>query len=87
MQQVLGALLNYLQSENVNGDSAVQPVRDIFAMSTKALYQVGRTDAFQAAASDTGLNSLKEVQAKVMYFPLSCDEERLRRTKRAVVFI
>ena len=46
-------------------------------MSTKALDQVGRADAFhhivhwKAAASDTGLNNSKDVQAKVLYLPLT----------------
>ena len=54
-------------------------MRDIFAMSTKALDQAGRSGAFhhiirrKAAASDTGLNNLREVQAKVLYLPLSGD--------------
>ena len=39
MQQALGTLLNNLQSEKLNIDSTVQSVRDIFAMSTKALDQ------------------------------------------------
>ena len=77
MQQALGSLLNKLQSDNFNIDSAIQSVRDIFAMSTKALDQVGRAGAFhhivrrKAAASDTGLNNLRDVQAKVLYLPLS----------------
>ena len=46
-------------------------------MSTKALDQVGHAGAFhhivrrKAAASDTGLNYLRDVQAKVLYLPLS----------------
>ena len=66
MQQALGSLLNKLQSDNFNIDSAIQSVRDIFAMSTKALDQVGRAGAFhhivrrKAAASDTGLNNLRD---------------------------
>ena len=76
MQQALGALLSNLQSENVNIDSTVQSVHDIFAMSTKALHQVGRTGAFhhitcrKSAASNTVLISLKEGKPKVMYLPL-----------------
>ena len=77
MQQALGSLLNKLQSDYFNIDSAIQSVRDIFAMFTKALDQVGRAGAFhhivrrKAAASDTGLNNLRDVQAKVLYLPLS----------------
>ena len=50
---------------------------DIFAISTKALDQTGRFGAFhhtiqrKAVASDTGLDNLREVQAKVLYLPLS----------------
>ena len=56
-----------MQSKDTNIDSAIQSIRDIFAMSTKALDQVGRSGAFhhiirrKAAASDSGLNSLKDV--------------------------
>ena len=52
-------------------------MHDIFAKSTKALDHTGRPGAFhyiirrKAAASDTGLNNLREVQAKVFYLPLS----------------
>ena len=94
IQQALGSLLNKLQSKEVNIDSTVQSVRDIFAMSTKALDQVGRTGAFhhiirrKAAVSDTGLNNLKDVQAKVLYLPLTGDgvfgkglEENLKKRK------
>ncbi|MCG8076955.1 MAG: hypothetical protein JAY75_12015 [Candidatus Thiodiazotropha taylori] len=94
IQQALGTLLNKLQSDNINIDSAIQSVRDIFAMATKALDQVGRSGAFhhiirrKAAASDTGLNNLKDVQAKVLYLPLTGDgvfgkglEENLKKRK------
>lgn len=94
IQQALGTLLNNLQSDTTNVDSAIQSVRDIFAMSTKALDQVGRSGAFhhiirrKAAASDTGLNNLKDVQAKVLYLPLTGDgvfgkglEENLKKRK------
>ena len=93
MQQALGTLLNKLQLENLNVDSAIQSVRDIFAMSAKALDQVGSAGAFhhiirrKAAVSDTGLNNLKDVQAKVLYLPLTGDgvfgkglEENLKKT-------
>ena len=60
-------------------DSTIQSVRDIFAMSAKALDQAGQSGAFhlinwrKAGASDSGLNNLREVQAKVLYLPLSGD--------------
>ena len=92
MQQALGTLLNKLQLENPNVDSAIQSVRDIFAMSAKALDQVGRAGAFHhiipRKAADTGLNNLKDVQAKVLYLPLTGDgvfgkglEENLKKRK------
>lgn len=94
VQQALGTLLNKLQAENINIDSAIQSVRDIFAMTSKALDQVGRSGAFhhiirrKAAASDTGLNNLRDVQAKVLYLPLTGDgvfgnglEENLKKRK------
>ena len=77
MQQALGSLLNELQSDNSSIDSAIQSVRDIYAMSTKALDQVGLAGPFhhivrrKAAASDTVLNNLRDVQAKVLYLQLS----------------
>ena len=55
----------------------IQSVRDIFAKSTKALDHTGGPGAFhyiiqrKARASDTGLNNLREEQAKVFYLPLS----------------
>ena len=63
-------------------------------MSTKALDQMGRSGAFfhiirrKAAISDTGLNTLKDVQSKVLFLPLSGDgvfgkglEDRLKHRK------
>ena len=55
----------------------IQSVCDTFAILTKALDQTGRFGAFhhtiqrKAVASDTGLDNLREVQAKVLYLPLS----------------
>ncbi|KAK3093551.1 hypothetical protein FSP39_017216 [Pinctada imbricata] len=94
IQQALGLLLNNLKSTNSNLDSAIQSVRDIFEMSTKTLDQVGRTGAFhhlirrKAAIADTGLHSVKDVQAKIQNLPLSGDgvfgtglEEKLKQRK------
>ena len=39
MQQGLAALIQTLQSDDVNTDRAIQQVRDIFALSTKSLDQ------------------------------------------------
>lgn len=46
MQQGLAALIQILQSDDVNTDRAIQQARDIFAISTKSLDQFGRTGAF-----------------------------------------
>ena len=94
MQQGLGSLMSDLQSKESNIDRCIQTVRDIFNMSTKALDQVGRSGAFfhiicrKAAISDTGLNTLKDVQSKVLFLPLSGDgvfgkglEDRLKHRK------
>ena len=69
LQQALGSLLNSMQSKDFIIDSAIQSVRYILSMSTKALDPVGRSGAFhhivrsKAAVSDSGLNNLKDVQA------------------------
>lgn len=78
LQQVLGTLLNKLESENVSSET-VQLVKDIFAISMKSLDQMGRSGAFhhmirrKGAASDAGFNNIKGVQEKVLYLPLSGD--------------
>ncbi|CAC5425118.1 unnamed protein product [Mytilus coruscus] len=78
MQQGMGALMQTLQSDNVDSDKAIQQVRDVFAISTKSLDQVGRTGTFhhilrrQVAMNDTGLYEIDE--AKDLYdLPLSAD--------------
>ncbi|VDI32325.1 Hypothetical predicted protein [Mytilus galloprovincialis] len=68
MQQTLGTLLERVENENVS-DETCQMVKDLFAISTKSLDQVGRTG--KAAATESGLNNLKDIQAKVLYLPLS----------------
>ena len=93
MQQSLATLMNNIESEGVSSQS-VNLVRDLFDMSTKSLDQVGRSGAFhhlirrKAAAADSGLSNLKDVQAKVLYLPLSSDgvfgkglEEKLEKRK------
>ena len=94
IQQALGLLLTNLKSNVTNIDSAVQTVRDIYDMSTKTLDQVGRAGAFhhivrrKAAASDTGLSSVKDVNTKIHCLPLSDEgvfgkglEEKLKQRK------
>lgn len=79
MQQALGTLLNKLENDNEDKEAVCQIVNDLFAMSTKALDQSGRTGAFfhlirrKAAAQDSGLVNLKDIQSKVQYMPLSED--------------
>ncbi|CAG2257679.1 unnamed protein product [Mytilus edulis] len=76
MQQTLGTLLERVENENVS-DETCQMVKDLFAISTKSLDQVGTHRAFnhmirrKAAATESGLNNLKDIQAKVLYLPLS----------------
>lgn len=61
IQQSLGNHLQTLQSEDFDKEKAVQQIRDIFAMSTKCVDQIGRAGAFHhiirrtVALTDTGL--------------------------------
>ena len=75
LQNALASLSSSIKSDNTNPD-ILQSVNDIFAISMKSLDQFGRTGAFnhmirrKAAASESGLNTLKDIQAKVLYLPL-----------------
>ena len=79
MQQALSMLLNNLTQTNPNLDSAVQCVRDIFAMSTKSLDQVARSGAFhhltrrRTALEDTSLHELKDIKKQIWNLPLSSE--------------
>lgn len=79
MQQALSMLLNYLTQKSPNLDSAIQCVRDIFAMSTKSLDQVARSGAFhhmirrRTAMEDTSLHELKEIKNQIWNLPLSSE--------------
>ncbi|KAL4234844.1 hypothetical protein ACF0H5_006485 [Mactra antiquata] len=79
LQQSLASLMTNLQQNDPNIDRAVQTVRDLFEISSKCLDQAGRADAFhhlirrKAASANSGLNTLKDIQSKVMYLPLSAD--------------
>ena len=61
LQQSLGNLLQFFESEEFDKDRACQQVKDIFSMSTKALDQIGRAGAFHhivrrsVAMTDTAL--------------------------------
>jgi hypothetical protein len=71
-------LSSSIKSDNTNPD-ILQSVNDIFAISMKSLDQFGRTGAFshmirrKAATSESGLNTLKGIQAKVLYLPLTAE--------------
>ena len=77
IQQALASLLTELGSENTNLDRATQTVRDVFAMSTKVLDQLGRTGAFdhyirrKATMVDMGLDSVKDVSKHADFLPLT----------------
>jgi len=77
LQQGLGTLMGSLKEKEPNVDRAVQTDRDLYDISAKVLDQCGRSGAFhhlirrKAAAADTGLDDVREVQAKVMPLPLS----------------
>jgi len=79
LQQGLASLMNTLKEEEPNIDRSIQTVRDLFEMSSKVLDQCGRTGAFhhmirrKATIADTGLESLKDISAKVLDLPLSGD--------------
>ena len=78
IQQSLAGLIESLTSDNVNVDSAIQQIRDIFAMSTKSLDQMGRTGAFhhilrrQMCMTDTSLYQLEDSR-DVSDLPLTGD--------------
>jgi len=61
VQQSLGNLLQFLDSEDFDKEAARTQVKDVFAMSTKVLDQLGRTGALHhinrrtVAMTDTGL--------------------------------
>ena len=75
LQQATGILLDNLQSDTPNIDSAIQNVRDIFALSTKCLDQTSRTGAFhhmirrRATMYDTGLSDLKDYANTIITLP------------------
>jgi hypothetical protein len=77
MQQALSNLLLILQDKKLNIDSAIQCVRDIFAMSTKSLDQTARTGAFhhlirrRAAMADTGLQDVRDLKDHLFKLPFS----------------
>lgn len=76
-QQALGQLLINLKDEKSNIDENIQMVRDVFAISTKALDQMGRAGAFhhlvrrKATVADTDLYEYKDLSNTALYSPLS----------------
>lgn len=79
MQQALRVLLEELKSENPNLDLAVQTVRDVFAISTKTLDQLGRTGAHahmicrKATIVDMGLENVRDLSKQADLLPLTHD--------------
>ena len=77
MQQALSNFLSVLKGDKPNIDSAIQCVRDIFAMSTKSLDQMARSGAFhhlirrRAAMADTGLQDVRDVKDHIFRLPFS----------------
>ena len=78
-QCVLASLLQELRQENPNLDAATQTVRDIFAMSSKILDQLGHKGAYdhfirwKATILDMGDDSIKDVAKHADYLPLTGD--------------
>ncbi|KAK6173317.1 hypothetical protein SNE40_016792 [Patella caerulea] len=66
MQQSLGTLIELFNDDKPNIDNARKHIRDIFAMSTKSLDQLGRAGAFhhivrrQLSMTDTSLFQLED---------------------------
>ena len=54
MQKACRVLLQELKTDQPNLDLALQTVRDIFAVSTNTLDQIGRTDAFNHQIHEAG---------------------------------
>ncbi|CAC5406669.1 unnamed protein product [Mytilus coruscus] len=75
MQLALGTLLGNLENGNASEEN-FQLMKDLFAMSTKSLDQIGRAGAFhhmirrKCAATDAGINNFNDIQAKILYRPL-----------------
>lgn len=93
LQQMLGTFLSKLQEEGVS-DEHCNMVKDLFAISTKSLDQMGRAGAYahmirrKCAASDAGISNLNDIQAKVLSLPLTGDgvfgkglEDKLEKRK------
>ncbi|CAC5415910.1 unnamed protein product [Mytilus coruscus] len=70
---------NTVETDSPNLDSAIQNVRDIFALSTKSLDQTARTGALhhmirrRATMYDTGLNELRDYANTIVTLPLTAD--------------
>jgi len=78
VQQGLADLMSTLQEDDFDKSKAVQEVKDVFAMSTKCLDQIGRTGAFHhiirrsVTMTDTGLYELNDA-SKFKDLPLTGD--------------
>ena len=80
MQHALRVSLEELKSENPNIYLAIQTVPDAFAISTKTLDQLGRTDAYghiirrKATTMDMDLDSVKDIATEAESLPLTSEE-------------
>ncbi|XP_060608632.1 uncharacterized protein LOC132760631 [Ruditapes philippinarum] len=78
LQQSLGDLLSFVQSDSFDKDTAEKQIKDVFSMATKGLDQLGRAGAFHhiirrhVAMSDTALYELPDSQ-KFLSLPLTND--------------
>ena len=76
IQQGLGDLIQTLSTKKVDVNAATKQVRDIFAMSTKSLDQIGRAGAFhhiirrQVCMTDTSLYTFEDCK-EISDLPLS----------------
>ncbi|CAC5418226.1 unnamed protein product [Mytilus coruscus] len=79
MQQALGSSMEKLNDSEPNTDLLVLMVKDILAMSVKAMDQTARTGAFhhlirrKATLLDTGLKDITELNEKFLSLKLSSD--------------
>ena len=79
MQQALGTLMNKVREPEPNLDLLTQMVKDIFAMSVKAMDQTTHSGAFhhligrKATLVDTGLEDISELNDKFLSLKLSSE--------------
>ena len=80
MQKALSVLLEELKSKNPNINLSIQTVRDVFAMSTRTLGQLGRAVAFghiirrKATVVDMGFENVKDIAKQTDLLPMTNDD-------------